>query len=51
MAGGLFLAAPTIRLFGLPMALDLAIGAGLAILGLCLLYALPRQNHKPGRIP
>jgi TRAP-type uncharacterized transport system fused permease subunit len=51
MAGGLFLAAPTIRLFGLPMALDLAIGAGLAILGLCLLYALPRQNPKPGRIP
>ncbi len=51
IAGGLFLAAPTERLFGLPFALDLAIGAGLAILGLCLLYALLRQNHKPGRIP
>jgi TRAP transporter 4TM/12TM fusion protein len=51
LAGGLFLAAPTIRLLGLPLALDLGIGAGAAILGLCLLYALLRQSHKPGRIP
>jgi TRAP-type uncharacterized transport system fused permease subunit len=50
-AGGLLLAAPTDRLFGLPFALDLGIGAGLTILGLCLLYALLRQNREKGRIP
>jgi hypothetical protein len=50
IAGGLMLAAPTERLFGLPIALDLGIGAGLAILGLCLLYALLRQSKK-GRTP
>lgn len=51
VAGGLFLAAPTERLFGLPFALDLGIGAGLTILGLCLLAVLTRQNHKEGRTP
>jgi TRAP transporter 4TM/12TM fusion protein len=50
IAGGLMLAAPTERLFGLPVALDLAIGAGLTILGLCLLYALLRQSQQ-GRTP
>ncbi len=50
IAGGLMLAAPTERLFGLPFALDLGIGAGLAILGLCLLYALLRQSQN-GRKP
>ena len=51
IAGGLMLAAPTERLFGLPFALDLGIGAGLTILGLCLLYALLRQDRQEGRIP
>jgi hypothetical protein len=46
LAGGLMLAAPTERLLGLSFALDLGIGAALAILGLCLLYALLRQNDK-----
>lgn len=53
IAGGLMLAAPTERLFGFSTALDLGIGAGLAILGLCLLYALLRQSQNqrdPGRI-
>lgn len=51
LGGGMFLAAPTERLFGLPFALDLGIGAGLTILGLCLLYVLLRQSQKPGRTP
>jgi TRAP-type uncharacterized transport system fused permease subunit len=51
IAGGLMLAAPTERVFGLPVALDLGIGAGLTILGLCLLAVLLRQNHEQGRTP
>ncbi len=50
LAGGLWLAVPTERLFGLPMALDLALGAALVILGLSLLYALRRQSEN-GRKP
>jgi hypothetical protein len=48
--GGLYLAAPTERLFGLPFALDLGLGGAVLLLGICLLYALLRQSHK-GRIP
>jgi len=50
LAGGLILAVPAERLFGLPLAFDLALGAALVILGLSLLYALRCQNDN-GRKP
>jgi TRAP transporter 4TM/12TM fusion protein len=45
LTGGLYLAAPTERLFGLPFAADLGLGAALVCLGICLLYALRRQSQ------
>jgi TRAP transporter 4TM/12TM fusion protein len=50
LAGGLYLAAPTERLFGLGFALDVGLGLTVLLLGLCLLYALQRQSHN-GRNP
>ena len=43
IAGGALLAAPAERITGLPLAANLAVGAGLAVLGLLLLTALARR--------
>ncbi len=48
IAGGFLLAAPVPRLTGLPFTVNLFIGAGLAVFGLLLLFALS-SRLKPGR--